>query len=121
MFIAVCLIIVHALCILANSVISGRLTGLFAMKSFGNNCDYQNEKSNIVNTSNYNCPLGIEVNPFNYDRLHKLVSLYKHLFTNIYFVFVFFHYVFILDCVALLILFCHQHKLYQCRYFEQKL
>jgi hypothetical protein len=71
MFIAVCLVLLHSCCLLANSVVFGRLTGLFAIKSFGDSCDHQHQNSIILNTRNYDCPAGIELNPFNYDRLHK--------------------------------------------------
>ncbi|CAF0997871.1 unnamed protein product [Adineta steineri] len=72
MMIALCLMLVHIACILANVILFGRITGLFATTSFAVDCDdhYENFTSAIINNSV--CPLGINLNPLNYDRLHKL-------------------------------------------------
>lgn len=71
MFIAMCLIVILAICALAQQVFFGRLMGLFAIKSFASSCHYQQQNSNISNVNNYICPLGVEPNPFNYPQLHK--------------------------------------------------
>ncbi|CAF3637910.1 unnamed protein product [Adineta steineri] len=48
------------------------MTGLFATTSFAVDChnQYENSVSTIINNSV--CPFGIDLNPLNYDRLHKL-------------------------------------------------
>ncbi|CAF4024797.1 unnamed protein product [Adineta steineri] len=70
--IALCLILGHAACLLAKVILFGQITGLFATTSFSVDCDnqYQNLASTIIN--NIVCPLGIDLNSLNYDRLHKL-------------------------------------------------
>ncbi|CAF1055844.1 unnamed protein product [Adineta steineri] len=57
---------------LATVILFGRITGLFATTQFAVDCDnqYQNSVSTIIN--NTVCPFGIDLNPLNYDRLHKL-------------------------------------------------
>ncbi|CAF1410244.1 unnamed protein product [Adineta steineri] len=57
---------------LTTIILFGRITGLFATKSFSVDChnQYENFVSTIINNSV--CPFGIDLNPFNYDRLHKL-------------------------------------------------
>ncbi|CAF3995308.1 unnamed protein product, partial [Adineta steineri] len=64
--------LVHAVSVLANIILFGRITGLFATTSFAVDCDnqYQNLESGIIN--NTICPFGIDLNPLNYDRLNKL-------------------------------------------------
>ncbi|UJR18771.1 hypothetical protein I4U23_005677 [Adineta vaga] len=67
------LLIVHTVCVIANLGLYGKVTGIFAIESFENNCqydDYGNLKTSINNL--YDCPPGIELNAFNYERLHKL-------------------------------------------------
>ncbi|CAF1432493.1 unnamed protein product [Adineta steineri] len=70
--IALCLILIHEVCVLANVILFGRITGLFATTSFAVDCNnqYQNLTSTIIKNSV--CPLGIDLNPLNYDRLHNL-------------------------------------------------
>ncbi|CAF4187482.1 unnamed protein product, partial [Adineta steineri] len=72
MIIALFFVLMHGVCALANIILFGRITGLFATTSFAVDCDnqYQNLASTIIN--NTVCPLGIDLNPLNYDRLHKL-------------------------------------------------
>lgn len=41
MLVSVCCIILHSLCTIANLFLIGRLTGLFAIESYGNNCQNQ--------------------------------------------------------------------------------
>ncbi|CAF4271468.1 unnamed protein product, partial [Adineta steineri] len=67
--IALCLILGHAACLLAKVILFGQITGLFATTSFSVDCDnqYKNLASTIIN--NTVCPLGIDLNPLNYDRL----------------------------------------------------
>jgi hypothetical protein len=71
MFIAACLIVVHTVCILTNLFLFGRVTGIFVVESFGGNCDHKQQGSTGKNTNNNICPLGIELNPFNYIRFQK--------------------------------------------------
>ncbi|CAF1559810.1 unnamed protein product, partial [Adineta steineri] len=70
--IAVCFMLGDVVCILANVILFGRMTGLFATTSFAVDChnQYENSVSTIINNSV--CPFGIDLNPLNYDRLHKL-------------------------------------------------
>jgi hypothetical protein len=71
MFIAACLILVHIVCALTNMCLFGRVTGIFVVESFGGNCDYKQQGSIGTNASYNTCPLGIELNPFNYLRFQK--------------------------------------------------
>ncbi|CAF4031411.1 unnamed protein product [Adineta steineri] len=59
-------------CTLANVILFGRITGLFATTSFDIDCEnqYQNSVSTTINNSV--CLFGIDLNPLNYNRLHKL-------------------------------------------------
>ncbi|CAF1439787.1 unnamed protein product [Adineta steineri] len=70
--IALCLVVGHVICFLANIILFGQITGLFATTSFAVDCNnqYRNLTSTIINNSG--CPFGIDLNPLNYDRLHKL-------------------------------------------------
>ncbi|CAF4244189.1 unnamed protein product, partial [Adineta steineri] len=70
--IGLCFMLGSVVCALANVILFGRITGLFATTSFAVDCDnqYQNPVSTIIN--NTVCPFGIDLNPLNYDRLHKL-------------------------------------------------
>ena len=54
-----------------NLVIIGRLTGSFAELSYITYCSNQQENVSITATSSNRCPLGIDLNSFNYDRLHR--------------------------------------------------
>ncbi|CAF4018617.1 unnamed protein product, partial [Adineta steineri] len=70
--IALCFMVGDIFCLLADIILFGRITGLFAATSFAVDChnQYENSLSKIINSSV--CPLGIDLNPLNYDRLHKL-------------------------------------------------
>ncbi|CAF4218951.1 unnamed protein product, partial [Adineta steineri] len=70
--IAVCFMLGDVVCALANVILFGRITGLFATRLFVVDChnQYENSVSAIIN--NTVCPFGIDLNPLNYDRLHKL-------------------------------------------------
>ncbi|CAF1156838.1 unnamed protein product, partial [Rotaria sordida] len=72
MFIAICLILVHAFCIIANLILFGRLTGLFVIESFGDNCDhqYRNSIAPIIHNNTYF--QDIELRIFNHAPSHKL-------------------------------------------------
>ncbi|CAF3937993.1 unnamed protein product, partial [Adineta steineri] len=67
-----CFMLGHVVGVLANVILFGRITGLFATTSFAVDCDnqYQNLESTIIN--NTVCPFGIDLNALNYDRLNKL-------------------------------------------------
>ncbi|CAF0751223.1 unnamed protein product [Adineta steineri] len=69
---ALCFMLGNVVCTLANAILFGRITGLFATTSFTVDCDnqYQNSVSTTINNSI--CLFGIDLNPLNYDRLHKL-------------------------------------------------
>ena len=71
MFISGCFVLLHSSSLIANTFVTGRLAGLFAIERFGDNCYYQQQNLTIFNPNNYSCPLNIELNSFNYDRLHK--------------------------------------------------
>jgi hypothetical protein len=71
MFITACLVVGHIVCVLTNVFLFGRVTGIFAVESFGGNCDYKQQGATGTNTNNNTCPLGIELNPFNYLRFQK--------------------------------------------------
>ncbi|CAF0731721.1 unnamed protein product [Adineta steineri] len=70
--IALCFMVGDIFCLLADIILFGRITGLFAATSFAVDChnQYKNSLSKIINNSV--CPFGIDLNPLNYDRLHKL-------------------------------------------------
>ncbi|CAF0845843.1 unnamed protein product [Adineta steineri] len=70
--IALCLILIHEVCVLANVILFGRITGLFATTSFAVDCNNRYQNLTSTNINNSVCPLGIDLNPLNYDRLHKL-------------------------------------------------
>ncbi|CAF0742816.1 unnamed protein product [Adineta steineri] len=72
MILSLCFMLGHVVGVLVNVILFGRITGLFATTSFAVDCDnqYQNLESTIIN--NTVCPLGIDLNPLNYDRLNKL-------------------------------------------------
>ncbi|CAF4394938.1 unnamed protein product, partial [Adineta steineri] len=65
--IGLCFMLGSVVCALANVILFGRITGLFATTSFAVDCDnqYQNPVSTIIN--NTVCPFGIDLNPLNYD------------------------------------------------------
>ena len=71
MLITACFSVLDLVCNLANAVLLGRITGLFAIKSFGDNCDdqHQNLIVPINNKSTYF--QGIEINIFNNTLSHK--------------------------------------------------
>ena len=50
----------------ANNVLFGRVTGLFAVESFGGDCQHENQSSMIPFKDNKTCPLGTESNPSKY-------------------------------------------------------
>ncbi|CAF1433676.1 unnamed protein product [Adineta steineri] len=72
LILGLCFMLVHVAGVLVNIILFGRITGVFATTSFAVDChnQYQNFASTIIN--NTVCPLGIDINPLNYDRLHKL-------------------------------------------------
>ncbi|CAF0915009.1 unnamed protein product [Adineta steineri] len=72
LILGLCFMLGHAVGVIANVILFGRITGLFATTSFAVDCDnqYKNLESGIIN--NTLCPLGINLDPLNYDRLHKL-------------------------------------------------
>ncbi|CAF0906238.1 unnamed protein product [Adineta steineri] len=72
MITALCFMLGDVVCALATIILFGRITGLFATTQFAVDCDnqYQNSVSAVIN--NTACPFGIDLNPLNYDRIHKL-------------------------------------------------
>lgn len=53
MFTAAFVMVLHGICILVSLYLFGRLTGLFAIKSFGDSCGYGNHSSIDLITNNY--------------------------------------------------------------------
>ncbi|CAF1410840.1 unnamed protein product [Adineta steineri] len=72
LILGLCFILLHGVLIIVNVILFGQITGLFATTSFAVDChnQYENSVSTIINNSV--CPFGIDLNPLNYDRLHKL-------------------------------------------------
>ncbi|CAF4589911.1 unnamed protein product, partial [Rotaria sp. Silwood2] len=72
MLISVCFTVLYVVCGLVSLVLFGRITGLFVIKSFGDNCvdQHQNLIVSINNNSTY--PQGIELNTFSNTSSHKL-------------------------------------------------
>ncbi|CAF0906256.1 unnamed protein product [Adineta steineri] len=70
--IGLCFMLGSVVCALANVILFGRITGLFATTSFAVDCGNQYENSVFTIINNTVCPFGIDLNPLNYDRLHKL-------------------------------------------------
>ncbi|CAF4069513.1 unnamed protein product, partial [Adineta steineri] len=72
LILGLCFMLGHVVGVLANVILFGRIMGLFTTTSFAVDCDnqYKNLESGIIN--NTLCPLGIDLDPLNYDRLHKL-------------------------------------------------
>jgi hypothetical protein len=60
-----------ALLLIATLIIFGQMTGLFAMESFSDSCSPQQQNTIDTIKNNISCPLGIELNPFNFVHLHK--------------------------------------------------
>ncbi|CAF5024576.1 unnamed protein product [Rotaria sp. Silwood1] len=72
MLLALCLMLFHTVCILASLVLFGRVTGLFAIQSFGDNCYDQRQNSIIAIKNNNTYPEGIELNIFNNVSSHEM-------------------------------------------------
>lgn len=71
MLIAVCLIASHTVCIIGNLVLFGRISGIFANEAFVNACGHEGQSLIMTNKSYSLCPFGIELNAYNYARLHR--------------------------------------------------
>ncbi|CAF3643607.1 unnamed protein product [Rotaria sp. Silwood1] len=67
-----CLVLVRTICILANQILVGRLTGIFVIESFSDHCDdlQQNFTTPVNNSNTYS--QGINLNIFNSGVPHKL-------------------------------------------------
>ncbi|CAF0995713.1 unnamed protein product [Rotaria sordida] len=72
MVITICLAVLHVICMLTNLIIFGRLTGIFAIESFGNNCSDQHSASIALINNNKIYTQGIDLNIWNNALLHKL-------------------------------------------------
>ncbi|UJR34425.1 hypothetical protein I4U23_021832 [Adineta vaga] len=64
-------VIIHAACVIGNLALFGKITGIFAIESFDNNCHNDYENLTTVASNLNDCLPGIELNAFNYERLHK--------------------------------------------------
>ena len=64
MCIATFFIIIHAGCILANLFLYGRLTGLFAIESYANNCNNLNKNSTLSMHNDNTLRQGRELHTF---------------------------------------------------------
>lgn len=65
MFATTCLIGIHTSCSVVDLVLFGRLAGLFAVKSFGDHCDFQHTSSIAPMKNNNTYSERIELNAFN--------------------------------------------------------
>ncbi|CAF1318246.1 unnamed protein product [Rotaria sordida] len=72
MFIAACFLMLHTICNLIHLLLFGRLTGLFATESFGDNCDYRHQNTIGPTKNNNTYSQVIELNRFNNDSSYKL-------------------------------------------------
>ncbi|CAF4148418.1 unnamed protein product, partial [Rotaria sordida] len=70
MFIAMSLMLLQMTCIIANQILVARLTGLFAIKSFGDDCDHEQQNFTAPIKINNRYSLGIDLNIFNNALLH---------------------------------------------------
>jgi hypothetical protein len=63
----------YGLCYIAHIAIFGQATGIFAIQSFSENCQHRSQQkiSLKATANNTGCPLGIELNSYNYSMLHK--------------------------------------------------
>ena len=68
---AMLIIVVETGFLVAGIVLFSRVSGLFAMESFADTCRRQQQASVHVNQKNITCPLGVHLNPINFDHLHK--------------------------------------------------
>jgi hypothetical protein len=63
--------VLYGICMVANVVLFGQITGAFATESFSGYCHlHQQQNSSMTSVENKICPMGIELNPYNYDKLH---------------------------------------------------
>ena len=71
MIVGLCFIVLEVFCMIAILFFFGRLTGLFADESSAAICasQYRNSVNGIFN--NFTCPFGIDLNSFNFPRLHR--------------------------------------------------
>lgn len=67
MFISMCLTVFGVLCFLTIMFLFGRLTGMFAAESSAEICTVRYSSS----IDQITCPLGIDLNPMNFARLHR--------------------------------------------------
>ncbi|CAF1469471.1 unnamed protein product [Adineta ricciae] len=66
------LLAIHAVCVLANLALFGKITGVFAVESFDNDCHKVHRNLTALITYDSDCPLGIAVDADNNSRLYKL-------------------------------------------------
>ena len=64
------IVLIYAICFLTNMILAGRLAGLFAIESFSDSChpppnSFDTIKNNTI------CPLGIDLNSFNFAHFYK--------------------------------------------------
>ncbi|CAF1162887.1 unnamed protein product [Rotaria sordida] len=71
MFIAMSLMLLQTTCILAYQILVTRLTGLFVIKSFGDNCDHEQKIFTAPIKINNTYSRGMDLNIFNNALLHK--------------------------------------------------
>ncbi|CAF2066023.1 unnamed protein product [Rotaria magnacalcarata] len=71
-------------CFITSMVIFAKLTGTLIENVFTENCDAQQKNVPIAETSNIQCPLGININSSNYDRFerfcHNVSTNSSHIF-----------------------------------------
>ncbi|CAF1469718.1 unnamed protein product, partial [Rotaria sordida] len=82
MFIAMSLMLVQTACILVNQILVGRLTGLFAILSFGDDCDHEQQNFTAPIKTNNRYSHGINLNIFNNALSHNPLILSSTLPTS---------------------------------------
>ena len=72
LFIGTFAALVHSVCMVLFLLLFGRITGTFTIQSFTNHChEIQTNETILIIAKK--CPLGIDLNLFNFDRLNKLI------------------------------------------------
>ena len=63
--------VLEACFFVAGEVLFGRISGMFAMESFDDTCRHQQQNYTDTIKNNMTCPLGINLNPINFDHLYR--------------------------------------------------
>ncbi|CAF1464734.1 unnamed protein product [Adineta ricciae] len=71
---SLCFLVLHAASLIANLIIFGQITGLFAMKSFTVSCNESHQINKTLVQNNDKCPLGIGQNSITSIQLSRLCN-----------------------------------------------